>query len=240
MSVARALPLLALAAALTIVASGFGTRFGVWDWRAGFTILRWGTYTTFGVMALALVALLVPRLRARGPRALVVALVLATSAVAVPVVLLLQARALPLINDITTDTANPPAFVAILPLRATAPVPAGYAGETAASAQRAAYPEIVPIVVAKAPGVAFDAALAAARSLGWTIVATDAASGRIEATATTSWFGFSDDVVIRVVPAQGGSRIDVRSVSRVGKGDLGANAGRVRAFTAIVAGKASG
>jgi uncharacterized protein (DUF1499 family) len=203
-SVARALPLLALAAALTIVASGFGTRFGVWDWRAGFTILRWGTYTTFGVMALALVALLVPRLRARGPRALVVALVLATSAVAVPVVLLLQAR------------------------------------ETAASAQRAAYPEIVPIVVAKAPGVAFDAALAAARSLGWTIVATDAASGRIEATATTSWFGFSDDVVIRVVPAQGGSRVDVRSVSRVGKGDLGANAGRVRAFTAIVAGKASG
>ena len=150
------------------------------------------------------------------------------------------AQTVPPIHDITTDTANPPAFVAILPLRAAAPVPAGYAGETAASAQRAAYPDIVPIVVAKAPGVAFDAALAAARSLGWTIVATDAASGRIEATATTSWFGFSDDVVIRVVPAQGGSRIDVRSVSRVGKGDLGANARRVRAFTAIVAGKASG
>ena len=112
-------------------------------------------------MALALVALLVPRVRARGPRALVVALVLSTSAAAVPLVPLLQARALPLINDITTDTANPPAFVAILPLRAAAPVPAGYAGETAASAQRAAYPDIVPIVVAKAPGVAFDAALAA-------------------------------------------------------------------------------
>lgn len=78
------------------------------------------------------------------------------------------------------------------------------------------------------------------RSPGWAVVATDAASGRIEATATTSWFSFSDDVVIRVVPAQGGSRIDVRSVSRVGKGDLGANAKRVRAFTAIVAGKASG
>ena len=235
MSVARVLPVLALAAALAIVASGFGTRFGVWDWRAGFTILQWGTYTTFGVMTLALVALLVPGLRARGPGALVVALVVATSAAAVPVVLLLQARALPLINDITTDTANPPAFVAILPLRAAAPVPAGYAGEVAASAQRAAYPDIVPIVVAKAPGVAFDAALAAARSLGWTIVATDAASGRIEATATTPWFGFSDDVVIRVVPAQGGSRIDVRSASRVGVSDVGANAKRIRAYLAKLA-----
>lgn len=238
MSVARALPVLALAAALAIAASGFGARFGVWDWRTGFAILRWATYAAFAVMVLALVALLVPKVRVRGPGALVVALALATSAAAVPVVLLLQARALPPINDITTDTANPPAFVAILPLRAAEPVPAGYAGETAASAQRAAYPDIVPIMLPKEPAAAFDAALAAARSLGWTIVAADAASGRIEATATTSWFGFSDDVVIRVAPAGGGSRIDVRSVSRVGKSDLGANAKRVRAFTAIVAGKA--
>jgi uncharacterized protein (DUF1499 family) len=76
------------------------------------------------------------------------------------------------------------------------------------------------------------------RSPGWTTVATNSDAGRIK--TTTPWFGFSDDVVIRVVPAPGGSRIDVRSVSRVGKGDLGANAKRVRAFTAVVAGKAPG
>ena len=230
---------LAALAAAAIVASGFGARFGVWDWRAGFTILRWGTYAALGIAALALVALVVPTLRARGPGALVVALALAAGAAAFPLTLLLQARALPPINDITTDTANPPAFVAILPLRAKAPVQAAYAGDAAANAQRAAYPDIVPIVVAKEPAAAFGAALAAARSMGWTIVASDAASGRIEATATTPWFGFRDDIVIRVAPSERGSRIDVRSVSRVGKSDLGANAKRVRAFAATVAGKAS-
>ncbi len=240
MNAMRLPALLAALAAAAIVASGFGARFGVWDWRAGFTILRWATYAALGLAAISLVALLVPKLRARGPGALVVALALAASAAAVPLTLLLQARALPPINDISTDTADPPVFVAILPLRAKAPVPASYAGEATASAQRTAYPDIVPIVVAKDPAAAFDAALAAARSMGWTIVASDPASGRIEATATTPWFGFSDDVVIRVAPAARGSRIDVRSVSRVGRSDLGANAKRVRAFTAILEGTASG
>jgi uncharacterized protein (DUF1499 family) len=64
----------------------------------------------------------------------------------------------------------------------------------------------------------------------WEVVAADAAAGRIEATATTPWFGFRDDIVVRIVPADGGSRVDVRSVSRVGKGDLGVNARRIREF----------
>jgi uncharacterized protein (DUF1499 family) len=69
-----------------------------------------------------------------------------------------------------------------------------------------------------------------ARSLGWYIVASDAPAGRIEATDTTTWFGFQDDIVIRVRPEPTGSRVDVRSVSRVGSSDVGANAKRVRAF----------
>lgn len=240
MSVARATLFLAIAAALAIAASGFGARFGLWDWRAGLAILRWATLGALGVAALAGLALLVPGLRSRGPAALATALLVALAAGAVPLHLLQQARALPPINDIATDTANPPAFVAILPLRADAPVPASYAGESAAAAQRAAYPDIAPILVAREPRAAFDAALAAARSMGWTIVAADAASGRIEATATTPWFGFRDDVVVRVAPADRGSRIDVRSVSRVGKGDLGANASRVRAFAAKLEGRVPG
>jgi uncharacterized protein (DUF1499 family) len=144
--------------------------------------------------------------------------------------MLQSGRSLPPINDISTDTANPPAFVAIVPLRANAPVPSAYAGEATAKAQRAGYPDIAPALVADAPDAAFAKALAVARGAGWVIVASDPAAGRIEATATTPWFGFKDDVVIRVAPADRGSRIDVRSVSRVGRGDLGTNARRVRGF----------
>jgi uncharacterized protein (DUF1499 family) len=78
----------------------------------------------------------------------------------------------------------------------------------------------------------FAAAVAVARDLGWEIVAADAAEGRLEATATTRWFGFKDDVVVRVRPRPGGARVDVRSLSRIGVSDLGTNAARVRAFLA--------
>ncbi len=70
--------------------------------------------------------------------------------------------------------------------------------------------------------------------MGWEIVAADSTAGRIEATATTAWFGFKDDVVIRVRPANGGSRVDVRSLSRVGVGDVGTNAKRIRAYLGVL------
>jgi uncharacterized protein (DUF1499 family) len=66
--------------------------------------------------------------------------------------------------------------------------------------------------------------------MGWELVAADSAAGRIEATATTRWFGFKDDVVVRIRPDAAGSRVDVRSVSRVGRSDVGANAERIRAY----------
>ncbi|HJR53568.1 MAG TPA: DUF1499 domain-containing protein, partial [Gemmatimonadota bacterium] len=58
--------------------------------------------------------------------------------------------------------------------------------------------------------------------------------GRIEATATTPWFGFKDDVVVRIRPEAGGSRVDVRSVSRVGRSDVGTNARRIEEYLEIV------
>jgi uncharacterized protein (DUF1499 family) len=76
----------------------------------------------------------------------------------------------------------------------------------------------------------FQGAVAAARRMGWTVVATVPAEGRLEATASTPWFGFVDDVVVRVTPAPQGTRVDVRSVSRVGRSDLGANAKRIRKY----------
>jgi uncharacterized protein (DUF1499 family) len=72
--------------------------------------------------------------------------------------------------------------------------------------------------------------VAAAEGMGWEVVGRDADTGRIEAVDTTRWFGFKDDIAIRVTPAGAGSRIDVRSKSRVGRGDLGTNARRIRAY----------
>ena len=86
----------------------------------------------------------------------------------------------------------------------------------------------------RASSYAFSLALRTARGMGWELVDQNRREGRIEATATTPWFGFKDDVVIRVSSASGISRVDVRSKSRVGRGDVGANAGRVRAYLAAL------
>jgi len=114
-------------------------------------------------------------------------------------------------------------------------VPVTYAGEATAKQQLAGYPELRPALLSASVPAAFDTALAAARQMGWDIVATDPAAGRFEATATTPWFGFKDDIVVRVTPRESGSRVDVRSLSRVGRGDLGANARRIRDYVAKLA-----
>ena len=127
----------------------------------------------------------------------------------------------PAINDITTDPADPPAFSD--PGRS-------YPGAEFALAQRAAYPDLAPILLEGSPEAAFAASLAAAQELGWEIVRQDAEDGVFEATDTTAIFRFVDDVCVRVLPDAGGAKIDVRSKSRDGKGDMGANAARIRAF----------
>ena len=136
----------------------------------------------------------------------------------------------PAIHDITTDTNDPPTFVDVLPLRAGARNSATYGGSDVAALQRAAYPDILPVDLAITPAAAFAKARTAASAMGWALVSANSSGGRIEATATTRWLRFKDDVVIRVRPREGGSRVDVRSVSRVGRNDLGKNAERVRAF----------
>ncbi len=140
------------------------------------------------------------------------------------------ASRVPPIHDITTDTQNPPQFVALLPLRKNARNSAQYAGPEVAALQAKAYPHIVPMVLNMPPDRAFQYALSAAREMGWLIVGENPGAGRIEATATTRWFGFKDDVVIRITPAEQGSRVDVRSVSRVGVSDLGTNASRIEVY----------
>lgn len=90
------------------------------------------------------------------------------------------------------------------------------------------YPMLAPLIAANTAEQGYAAALAAVESKGWTVVLAQPEEGRIEATETSYWFGFKDDIMIRVRSEEGGVRIDVRSASRVGLSDLGANAKRVR------------
>jgi uncharacterized protein (DUF1499 family) len=143
------------------------------------------------------------------------------------------ARARPPLYDITTDTENPPAFVAVLPERQANSRHAPDYDSKQAPLQLKTYPDIRPIAVNKPKERAFADTLAAANAMGWRIVASEAAEGRIEAVALTRWFRLVDDVTIRVREvAPGRSTVDIRSASRVGRNDLGANAARIRAFIA--------
>jgi uncharacterized protein (DUF1499 family) len=124
--------------------------------------------------------------------------------------------------------------VAVLPLRRGAPNSADYAGAALAAQQRAGYPDLGPARLAAPPDQVFARAVEIARGLGWQIVAAVPAEGRLEATDRTRWFGFRDDVVVRVTAEGTGTRVDVRSVSRVGRSDLGTNARRIRRFLEAV------
>jgi uncharacterized protein (DUF1499 family) len=120
--------------------------------------------------------------------------------------------------------------VAVLPLRRGAPNSAEYGGSALAAQQRAGYPDLGPARFTPPPDHVFARAVEVARALGWRIVAAAPAEGRLEATDRTRWFGFRDDVVVRVAADGTGSRVDVRSVSRVGRSDLGTNARRIHRF----------
>ena len=222
---------LAVLATAFAVVSGPGYRFGWWGLGTGFTLLRWAAYGGIAAVVVSLAggagALLAGARRDLLPPALGV--LLGFFIVYVPWSWRETARNVPRIHDITTDTESPPEFVAVLPLRADAPNPAEY--DTAVTAlQREGYPDLGPAVLDVPPSQAFERALEAARAIGWEIVAADEAEGRIEATATTFWYGFKDDVVVRIAPSNAGARVDVRSVSRVGRSDVGTNAKRIRAY----------
>lgn len=136
----------------------------------------------------------------------------------------------PPIHDITTDMTNPPGFVSVLPLRENAYNKPEYGGPDVAAQQIKAYPDVKTLALNMPPDKAFSKALDVAKNMDWEIVAAETKEGRIEATATTFWMGFKDDIVIRVMAYNKMSNIDIRSVSRVGKSDLGANAKRIRIF----------
>ena len=234
MKITRLAPVLAALALLLLLVSGPGVRMHLWTFVTGFTLLKWAAYTGLAATLASLIFLLVPATRNGRAGMLVGALLVGIGVAWVPWQGLQKARSVPPIHDISTDTTNPPAFQAALALRHAdhATNSPEYGGPAIASQQHAAYPDIQPLDLALPPDTAFAHALAAARGMGWTINASAPDSGRIEATATTFWFGFHDDIVIRVRAQGAGSRVDVRSVSRVGISDVGTNAARIRKYLA--------
>ncbi|MBW3570628.1 MAG: DUF1499 domain-containing protein [Gemmatimonadetes bacterium] len=213
---------------LMLAATGPGARFGWWHFRTSFALMRYGAYVGIAAVVVSLVGLLLSR--GRGRLVAVAGLALGAVAFLLPWNWRRDARQYPGIHDISTDVQNPPPFVAVAPLRQDAPNPVAYAGDSVARVQRQAYPDVQPLMLAMPVDSAFSLAVRTARQMGWEMVDQDRGQGRIEATATTPWMGFKDDVVIRVSSASGISRVDVRSKSRVGGGDAGANANRIREY----------
>jgi uncharacterized protein (DUF1499 family) len=223
---------LALLSALVSVAAGGGSRLDWWSFRTGFAILRWATYLAIAAGVVCLTGCVFSSFAGKKTSFFiaVAGFALAIFIVGTATSWWMVAKRVPMIHDIATDTENPPSFVAILALRRDAPNLAEYGGPEVAKLQHHSYPDIQPIQLAVSPQMAFGRALSAASAMGWKIVDANESQGRIEATATTTWFHFRDDVVIRIMGNNDGSRVDVRSVSRVGKSDLGTNARRVRIY----------
>lgn len=162
-----------------------------------------------------------------------IALVLALVMLFPPLNTVRKGGNVPPIHDISTDLVNPPIFEAVPSMRAANDNSLAL-DEKVQAAQKAFYTELAPLSLSGSVADNFAKALAAAEAMGWEIIASNGDKGVIEATATTALFGFKDDVIIRLSNADGGTRVDMRSASRAGLSDLGANAARIEAYFAAL------
>lgn len=221
---------LAVLAVLAAACSGFGYQLGLWHFRVGFLILRWAFFGALAAAALALLGLVIARFSGRALLPGMAGIAIALGFAYVPWQWKQTVESVPYIHDITTDTDDPPQFVAAAALRKEGDHPLTYDGPETAIQQKEAYPDLAPLVTAAPKDKVFEAAKATLLAMGMHLSDADSATGRIEATQKSFWYGFTDDVVVRVVATAEGTRVDVRSKSRVGRSDLGQNAKRIRAF----------
>lgn len=218
--------LVSFLAILLVALPGPLYKFGILELGTAFAALRFGVYA--GIAALVLILIQIIFMRKNISWAgVAVSAILALVAVGLPMSMMSKAKSVPPIHDISTDLVNPPKFVAIVALRADAPNPVEYAGEEIAKQQREAYPELITQKYTQDTEQVFDATEAAIKDLGWELVNSDKSLGIVEATDTTGWFGFKDDVVVRIRTTGEESFLDLRSKSRVGMSDLGKNAERI-------------
>ena len=231
--------LAALGLALAIAVAGPGTRYGFWEYGTGLTILRESALPVLIASGAAALGFVLALIKARGlaPLALFAAIA-AGGAGMVPLKMKELVEANPFIHDITTDFENPPAIItaADLPRKN----PAAYAGAepaprselSTAEAQRSAFPDIRPQSVNGGVDETAETVRKIVLDMNMEILSEGPTEAWwvVEATYTSTWFGFVDDFIVRLTPEGSMTRIDVRSKSRVGASDLGANAKRVQEF----------
>ncbi|MDO8875582.1 MAG: DUF1499 domain-containing protein [Pseudolabrys sp.] len=210
-------------AALTVSAIGY--RLGWWQVVTALSISEWAAYVAaLGLVVSAIGAVLSrPGTRRRGFLLSVIGIVASLPVVVMAMQWEYAARTYPSINDISTDTEDPPVFWDM-------PNPTLYPGAAAAALQRAAYPDLAPLNLGVAPDRAYALAKALTKDKGWEIVADEPKEGRIEAVDRSLLYGFRDEIVIRIAASGGGARVDLRSRSRIGRIDRGVNARRIRGF----------
>lgn len=259
--------LAAIAVPAWFLTGALGTKFGLLDWTVGFGLMTvgLGSLVLLGALGIALLALglsllVKPR---KGALLALACAVIPAAGLGYGVYVQGQTKAIPPIHDISTNRIDPPQFSeAVLAARAKVtkgndldyannvvpndPRWGAFAGKTAADLTAQAYPGVKPIAVEIDADDALIAARDVAEALGWKVTRFDQAAGALEAESTSFWYGFTDDIAVRVRPGvtDVGATVDVRSVSRVGLSDLGANAARIQAFSArfeqTVAGAATG
>ena len=216
-------------AVLFIIGSGPGHRFFNLELKTSLQLFALAGYQAVAAIFFLIAASLC--LKIAGQRnlykwtalGLIMSLPIATSAIRMKRV----AGRVPRIHDITTDFSDPPQFVRLLPVREKCPNGARYGGAAVFEQQLQNYPHIFTVEIAEPMELIFEKSLKFAKEFGWEIVDSDISTGRIEATDTSFWFGFKDDVVIRLRKKDGGVKLDLRSASREGISDLGVNAKRI-------------
>jgi hypothetical protein len=231
------------AVAIALIAS-IGSGQGAWHFGTAFTVLRYAFFAAIAGAALALIGALLAR-RKHQPSLIwpnLIALLLALGFILYLGSQIVTARSVPAIHDISTNLDDLPQF-ATLKVREDnlEKVPDMDRPELAAmdpesrwkAIHREAYGDLKTIRLPESPADVIRKAERLARERGWEIAKVDTAAGILEATDTTTFFRFKDDVVVRARPypeVKGGSYVDMRSISRVGGSDVGVNAKRVRAF----------
>jgi len=221
--------------AFVLVAFGIlGFRFGIFPFEAGIFGLIGGALIGLIAVLVSLIGIIFTMFGTRPGLAAAIGGLIIGAIVSAPIVnAAMMSGAVPPIHDITTDLDNPPAFIDIVAIReADGANPLDRANEEQLVAgQKLAYADLKTTEFGETPGKVFEAARDTVHDLGWKLVAQHPEQGLIEATDQTEVMGFKDDVAIRVSAApSGGSLVDLRSVSRVGVGDLGTNAKRIKAF----------
>lgn len=218
--------LVSLSAFLLVALPGPLYKYGVVDLGTAFTGFKFGVFAGIATLILLLLQILFKR-KTVTFGSTIMALLLSTIAITIPLSMLNKGKSVPPIHDISTDLVSPPEFVAIAPLRADAPNPVGYAGVEVATQQRAAYPELQTLHYPQSKSELVEATKQVIDHLGWQLVNIDADQGIVEATDRTMWFGFKDDVIVRITDNGSKRLVDIRSKSRVGGSDLGKNAERI-------------